>query len=94
MSKSEGYKVQQARKKMMNVKQFRFLYKYAQGVAIAIAMVGCSPRVTSEMTVEELLPQPTNKVMIIGAADSVPTLPGTLGMMPSQWMMKQNFKLK
>ena len=57
----------------MNVKQFRFLYKYAQGVAIAIAMVGCSPRVTSEMTVEELLPQPTNKVMIIGAADSVPS---------------------
>jgi hypothetical protein len=29
-----------------------------------------------------------------GMGRSVPTLPGTLGMMPSQWMMKQNFKLK
>lgn len=42
-------------------------------------MVGCSPRVTSEMLTHEFEPLPTNKVMIYGSTDKVPDTVRAIG---------------
>lgn len=46
---------------------------------VAGMMVGCSPRVTSEMMTHEFEPLPTNKVMIYGATDKVPETVRAIG---------------
>lgn len=40
---------------------------------LSVLMVSCSPSVTSEMLTHDFTAQPTNRVAIYGAADSVPT---------------------
>lgn len=46
---------------------------------LVAAMVGCSPKVTSEMQMWDFEPQPTNKVMIFGANDDVPAEAKAIG---------------
>jgi hypothetical protein len=53
--------------------------KHALLSVLAVGMVGCSPKVTSEMLTNDFEPQPTNYVMIIGAADEVPAGTGAIG---------------
>lgn len=48
-------------------------------MVLAVGMVGCSPKVTSEMLTNDFEPQPTNYVMIIGAADELPAGTGAIG---------------
>lgn len=48
---------------------------------VAGMLVGCSPRVTSEMMTHEFEPLPTNKVMIYGATDRVPETVRAIGQM-------------
>lgn len=47
--------------------------------SLVAAMVGCSPKVTSEMQMWDFEPQPTNKVMIFGANDDVPAEAKAIG---------------
>jgi hypothetical protein len=53
--------------------------KHALLLVLAVGMVGCSPKVTSEMLTNDFEPQPTNYVMIIGAADELPAGTGAIG---------------
>ena len=48
-------------------------------IATALMMTGCSPSVTSDMLTHDFAPQPTNKVMIYGAKDSVPAAVRAIG---------------
>jgi len=47
--------------------------------SLLATMVGCSPKVTSEMQMWDFEPQPTNKVMIFGANDDVPAEAKAIG---------------
>lgn len=57
-----------------NKKMKRLFYVLTTGI-----LVGCSPKVTSEMMTKDFQPQPTNHVMIIGAADDIPAGTGAIG---------------
>ncbi|UKK50584.1 porin family protein [Prevotella sp. E13-17] len=41
-------------------------------IVAASLMVGCAPKITTEMTTQALAPKATNQIMILGAKDTIP----------------------